>query len=440
MMSGSASLKTTLLFLKRCVLRFDEDRCFAAAASLSYTSLLALVPLTAIAFAVMGAFPVFNDIEAEIQGFLFDNLLPSAVESVKEHIESFVGRARSLTAVGVVGLAVTALLLFVTIETAIDVIFKSTGSRSMVRRLLVFWAILTLGPLLIGASFSLAMDAFAFTRMIGGDVLEGPLAWLSQILPTLLLAAAFTLFYTIIPTRPIRIAHALIGGVVAGVLFTLLKSGFTAYVTAFPAYNNVYGALATIPMFLFWMYLSWAVILIGAVVTAELPNWGRPALEINTPPAPGTHLANALGVLAILYRGTREGRPVKRRALVTAPDIPGAVADALLKDLRDARLIARTDSGRWLPVRDAASTTLGDVISALGLDLRGEHIPAAADGAAWRRRLAEIIAADAAASRDRLSVSLQTLLGDLGDGATRGEESAPAAPAGRAALPLRRAP
>ncbi len=426
LISRSAALQTTLQFLKRCAVRFDEDRCFAAAASLSYASLLALVPLTAIGFAVMGAFPVFGDIQQELQAFLFDNLVPTAVDSVKEYIESFVGRARGLTAVGIVGLAITALLLFVTIESAIDVIFKSAETRSMIRRLLVFWAILTLGPLLIGASFSLAMDAFAFTKMVAAGAMEGPLAWLSQILPTLLLAAAFTLFYAILPNRPVRIAHALVGGLVAGVAFTLLKSGFTAYVTAFPAYSNLYGALATIPMFLFWMYLSWAVILAGAVVTAELPNWGRSAVELGTPLPPATRLTVALSVLAVLYRGTRKGRPATRRAVVTAPEVPDAVADTLLHELRGAQLADRTATGRWLPVREAASTTLADVVNALGLDLGEGDIPPATDATPWRRRLGELLAADAAESRDRLAISLDALLFDSAPAESGGTDAAAA--------------
>ncbi|MEY6431213.1 YihY family inner membrane protein [Thioalkalicoccus limnaeus] len=424
-LSRSAGLDT-LQFLRRCAGRFDEDRCFSAAASLSYTSILALVPLTAIGVAVMGAFPVFGDIQGEMETFLIHHLVPTAVESVRDYIESFVGRARGLTAVGIIGLAITALFLFVTIETAIDRIFKATETRPIVRRLLVFWAILTLGPLLIGVSFSLAMDVSAFTRTIATDTIPASPAWLPQILPTLILTVAFTILYTVVPNRPVLITHALLGGLLAAIAFTLLRSGFTLYVTTFPVYGNVYGTLAVIPMFLVWMYLSWAVILAGAVVTAELPTWGRPALEIGSPLPPGTRLTMALSVLALLYRDTRRGRPVTHHSLAAAPEVFGPLPDAVLEELREAELADCTAAGRWLPVREAASTTLADVVRALGLDLRGEHIPAATDATAWRRRLAKIVATDAAASHDRLSISLEALLLDSSDKETGGAEDATA--------------
>jgi len=255
--------------------RFGEDKCLRVAASLSYTSLLALVPLVAVGFAVLSAFPVFETVQKDIQAFVFENFLPSAVDEAQAYIDQFVGKARGLTGPGIIGLALTAMLLLSTIESAMNAIFRVTRPRPLVPRVLVFWAVLTLGPLLLGASFSLSTYMVALTTSPEIEAFTGPLGRLARVLPLVLAVAGFTVFFTIIPNRPVKIRHALIGGLVSGILLSGLRYGFAQYVTHFPTYETLYGALATVPIFLVWMYLSWVVVLIGAVVAAALPSWRR---------------------------------------------------------------------------------------------------------------------------------------------------------------------
>ena len=148
--------------------RFQRDGASRVAASLSYTSLLSLVPLMAIALAMLAAFPVFDDIRAQIQGWVFQNFVPAVGEVVQKQVTRFIANAGKLTAAGVVGLALTAIMLLVTIEGAMNAVFRVARDRSPLSRLLVYWTVVTLGPLLIGLSLSLQGYLTAASRWAVG--------------------------------------------------------------------------------------------------------------------------------------------------------------------------------------------------------------------------------------------------------------------------------
>lgn len=391
--------------------RFEEDRCLTVAASLSYTSLLALVPLMTIGFAVMSAFPVFDDIQNELQAFLFSNFVPDAVQTAQDYLNESVGAARGMSAVGVVGLAVTALLLFSTIEEAMAVIFRATGRRSMVTRLLVFWAILTLGPLLIGASFSLASLGYGFARSAEIDGAGGVGSLLTQVLPTVLGVVAFSLFYLVLAGRPVKLRHALVGAVVAGVGFALLRAGFALYITRFPTYQTLYGALAAIPIFLLWMYLSWTVVLAGAVVAATVPEWGRPLPEASrTALNPGDRLVLALALLDAVYQAQRSGRAVRQRDLLGS--IPASESDvaAMLAALRRGGFLDVSAAGRWLPARDPETATLYDLLGILDLEASVDLAGAGPEAEPWKCRLAALLATDRERRGQALGIAIRSLL------------------------------
>ncbi len=204
--------------------RFSDDRCLRMAASLSYTSLLAVVPLTAIAFSMLAAFPVFEGVRGDFQAALFSNFLPQSADAMREYFDQFVANTAKLTAVGIIGLAVTAILLLGTIEADLNVIFRVPRPRALIPRLLVFWAVLTLGPLLLGASFSLSTYFFALTQWAGLDQGTGPLERLTRLLPTVISLITLTLFYMIIPNRPVALRAAVVGGTIAGLMLGLLGS------------------------------------------------------------------------------------------------------------------------------------------------------------------------------------------------------------------------
>jgi len=264
-------------FIVHVARRYQRDRASSMAASLSYTSLLALVPLLAIALAVLAAFPAFADTRATIERWIFANFVPAVGQAVEQQISTFIANAGGLSAIGLIGLIISAVTLLLTVETELNVVFRVAEPRGLMARLLVYWTLLTLGPLLLGASLSIegaliALDSGA--AILASSVLAGPiLAAVAVPLPTLLSIAAISLLLAQAPNRPVRWHDALAGGTVAGLLFALLRWGFAVYIAHAHAYTTLYGAAAVVPIFLVWMFLSWATVLIGAEVTAALPEW-----------------------------------------------------------------------------------------------------------------------------------------------------------------------
>lgn len=260
-------------FLRFVVARFDGDRCLATAGALSYTSLLALVPLIAVFLSIFSAFPFFAQLRDQAEQELAGILMPTAEAAVIAKFGEFVDRAASMTGFGVIGLAVTSLLLLNTINSAFDNIWRVTVARPLVVRLLAYWAIISLGPLLFGAALWLSGVLLTTGETIAGSAFDVLLSWLAPLVPLLLEASGFALLYVAVPNRRVRRRDAICGGVTAAVLFEVLKRGFALYVIYFPAYQTIYGAISAIPIFLVWMYGCWAVALFGAEVVAALPEW-----------------------------------------------------------------------------------------------------------------------------------------------------------------------
>jgi membrane protein len=387
--------------------RFLTERCLRMAASLSYTSLLAIVPLTAIAFAMLAAFPVFDGVRGQLQSVLFANLLPDSAEAMSDYFDQFVRNTARLTAVGIVGLALTAVLLLGTVESSLNTIFRVARPRAMVPRLLAFWALITLGPLLLGASFSLSTFFFAATQWLGLDILAGPMGRLTKSMPTVIIIVLLMFFYTVIPNRSVRLGAAAVGGVVAGLLFAGLRGVFGYYVASFPTYQTIYGAVSAIPIFLVWMYLSWTVVLLGAVLTAALGEWrlagGRPTGDAL--PA-GLRLAAAVAVLGRLDGAARTGGTVTRSRLLRTTRIGDAALDRLLGELREAKFVEHAAAGGWLLARDLSRATLADLLDALGLGI-GEDMARAGEAAT---RIGAALADARGMSRQALSVSLRDLV------------------------------
>ena len=355
--------------------RFTSDRCWRMAAGLSYTSLLAIVPLSAIAFSMLAAFPVFEGVKGQFQGALFDNLLPQSAEAMQEYFNTFISNTAGLSAVGIIALAATAILLLGTIEADLNAIFRVKRPRALVPRLLVFWAMITLGPLLLGASFSLSTYIFAATKWLGIDVFTGPLGVLTKSVPTVIIVLLLGLFYLLIPNRSVSLRAACIGGVSSGFLFAGLRQIFGWYVATFPTYQNIYGALSVVPIFLVWMYLSWTVVLFGAVLTASLSEWqssgGAPA---NKALRAGPRMMVGLRILSLLFAASAEGGKVTRRSMLGEIGCGEDAAERVLHYLQNAKFIERVEAGGWVICRDLSKATLYDLYQALELGLRDEDI------------------------------------------------------------------
>lgn len=239
------------------------------AASLSYTSLLALVPLATVMLSMFSIFPVFSNWSDHVQAFIYNNLVPAAGDIIKVNIDSFVKKAGRLTTFGLIFLMVTALMMLSTIENSLNRIWRVHKGRSFSQRVLVYWAMLSLGPLLIGSGLSITSYLATSTslKVLNGGVMS---ALGVNLLPFLFECTAFVMSYLLVPNCKVKITHALIGGIIAAFLFQIAKKGFTIYVTTFNTYEVIYGALATLPIFLIWIFVSWCVFLLGAQIAAAL--------------------------------------------------------------------------------------------------------------------------------------------------------------------------
>lgn len=257
-------------FPSQVIARFYSDNGMRYSAALSFSSLLALAPLLAIIFSVLSMFSSFDSIENETQNFLFDALLPSVSEEIKFYLQEFATRAGKLTAISVLAFFVTTLILLNNIEKSLNEIWRSNTPRPITQRLLIYWAMITLGPILMGASLSLSTYLLSLDMLnnLGGSLKVG--SRLLELLPFIFEMLAFFLLYTVMPNTQIKWRYSLIGAFVAAVMFELSKSGFSLFIKNFGNYELIYGAFASLPIFLIWIYVSWTVTFLGAEVVAIL--------------------------------------------------------------------------------------------------------------------------------------------------------------------------
>jgi len=264
------NIASTNFFIYDVGYNFWEDRCTRHAAALAFSSLLALAPLIAIAFSILSVFSSFETLGANLEDFIYKYLVPDAGLDVREYLTKFSQQAGKLTAVGLLSFFITALMLLGNIENSLNDIWDSKERRSLGQRVLIYWALITLGPILMGASLSIStyflslnvFDNYEGSALIGSYALKA-VPWIFETL-------AFFLLYIVMPNSPIKWRWALVGAIVAMILFEITKRGFSAFILNFNNYEVIYGALASLPIFLIWIYLSWMVTLIGAEVVSVL--------------------------------------------------------------------------------------------------------------------------------------------------------------------------
>ncbi len=362
-----AALRAAADYVAAFAIRFYEDRSLQTASSLAFTTLLALVPLITVALSISTAFPVFRHATDALQGFVIENLLPQtrSARVISEQIAVFSEKAGRLTAVGLAFLAVTAVMLMYTIDMAMNRIFRVARQRPLVQRLLVYWAVLTLGPVLIGASLS--ATTFVVGQSFGMFPQLGRLAeHVLRTLATVLNCAALTMLYLVVPYRRVEARHALAGGLLAGLAFELAKRGFAFYVQHFPTYAVIYGAFAVVPIFLIWIYASWAVVLAGATITAMLPGYRAAGAERGR--TAGQDLVDALAVLRVLAHAHESGAAIPLALLARRVNLLPYRCERVLERCAALGWTARTERDAWLLARDSASIRLADVYRAFVLD------------------------------------------------------------------------
>ena len=342
--------------LRYLINRFIEDRLNANAAALTFVSLFAFVPLLTVTLSIASALPAAGDIEAKLSDFLLQFLLPESSTQVVQYLSTFIDQARSLTVFGVGILLVTAVLMLRNIEKALNDIWRNRANRRPLQSFLLYWAVLSLGPAAIGLGLGVRAYLFAATNDWGGIQLFGLGSILVSLLPFAISTIGLTALYAVVPNCQVPFRHALIGGVFAATTFTVARMVFTA-VMAESSYALVYGAFAAVPLFLLWIYVTWIIVLAGAVLAHSLSAF-QTTEQAQTPP-----LMKALDILYLFWRAQQQGRGIAELEIIRPNEVlkDGIDADSWrrIRDvLINAQWLKRLDRGHYLLSRDLHQVTL----------------------------------------------------------------------------------
>lgn len=356
-------------FLRFLAQTYYDDRCLRSAGALCFTTLLSLVPLAAVILSIFTAFPVFESFATEIQNFIFENFVPTSGTVLQEHLTELIAKTSKLTGIGIAFLVISALLLMDTIEGALNDIWYISTKRKALSKFMVYWAVLTLGPLLIGASLAGTSYLASLPLLSETALLIDIKSKLLLLLPFLATTLACTLLYAVVPNTYVPLRNALSGAVVAAILFELAKKGFALYITTFPTYQMIYGALATIPVFLLWLFISWVVVLLGAELSFCLTHFSYIKAKRKRPTL-GESLLHDFRTLGLIWQAQRDGQPPATEKLLENEKLLDEVNldDALMR-LEAARLIHRTPDNAWSLSKDMSTLTLADLYHAQQLAL-----------------------------------------------------------------------
>jgi len=331
----------TVLTLRR---RFRDDRLGLTAGSLTFTTLIALVPLVTVMLAIFSAFPIFSSFQGALEKYFLQSLVPDNIaKPVLRALTQFAAKASRLGSVGLLFLGITALAMMLTIDRTLNGIWRVRKPRPIAQRVLVYWAALTLGPLVLGVSLSVTSYALSASRGLVG-VMPGTVSLLLNAAEFGLLTAAIAGLFHYVPNTAVRWRHAWAGALFVAIAFELAKRALAWYVESVPTYSAVYGAFATAPILLLWIYLGWVIVLLGAVIAAYAPSL---QMRVTMRPAtPGHGFELALAVLRQLQaarRGERHGLSLS--ALSEALRADPLALEPLLELMMQLDWVARLEEG-----------------------------------------------------------------------------------------------
>ena len=333
--------------------RFSADRCSENAAALTYMSLFALVPLLTVLYTMASAIPTFQGMEAQMQEFLFEHLMPDSSSEIESYLNDFSSQAKSLTGPGIIFLVITAVLMLRNIEKAFNLIWRARENRSPVSSFLLYWAVLSLAPVTIGLALGISTYLSSFADALEAYDVIGIKAIFLKSTPLLLSTAGFSLLYVAVPNCRVPFKHCLIGGVIAAFAFHIARAIFTKVVVG-SSYTFIYGAFAAVPLFLLWIYLSWNIVLMGGILVHSLSAY-QTAEQARRPT-----VLKALDILYLFWQKQQSGGSVREIELLnnTHPVVRGLDSETW-RELRDLfikhRIITQDDKGRYLLRRDLDS-------------------------------------------------------------------------------------
>lgn len=353
-------LRTPLKFLLFVYRNFMRNEGLENAKSLTFTSLFAVVPLLTLIVSVLSAFPSFQVFGAQVQEMIYERLLPSTSSELQGYLQSFAGQARNLTWAGAVMLLGTAYLMLVNIERNFNRIWGVSEQRKGITSFLLYWSVLSLGPLLLGVGFAISsyvtsltlFDRFTeFTLVDGQSVVLG-------LFPVLLTTIAFTLLYVAVPNCGVRLRHGVVGALVVALTFIVVKWVFGRFV-AQASYAFIYGTFAAVPVFLIWLYVCWVIILMGANLVRSIPLYGSRAGSEEVHPS--------LLLLALLHKfwEKQQSGAVLQVTELLAEKWPfrSVSADRLLSFLEEKHLVHALGDDAYALARDLEALSVWDVLA-----------------------------------------------------------------------------
>lgn len=350
-------MKAVFRFGVYLIKRFEKNDNRKNAAALTFMTLFAIVPMMTVGFTVLKAFPAAASVTTDIQDFIFQHFAPATGENLKNYLISFSMQAKKLTWIGAVFLLITALSLMLTIEDAFNRVWRVSKKRNGVTRILVYWSVISLGPLVITAGFLLSSELFAYTSSAFhvSALKQHLLPWL----PFGLSALGLGFIYTYVPNCKINKWHALAGGLVAAVLFEAGKYFFVWLVSAFPSYQLVYGAFAVVPLFLLWIYVAWCIVLLGAEFVRALGFRHEEQAVVKK----GNDTEWALELLRLISQAQFDGSPLGRMELNQQLGLGDADHwEYVLGKMQSANWITTDGNDAYLLLKDMQQQTLFDLM------------------------------------------------------------------------------
>ena len=343
-------------FLKFLMRHFFEDNCQQKAASLTYTTMLSIVPMLTVLLMILSSVPALASVRAQIYEVIYSNLIPQSSLQVSKYINSFAEKSTNLTAIGVMILFITTIMTLTTIERAFNQIWRVENRSGGLKSMLRYWTIVTLGPIVLGTAFiaSSTVQSLSFlNRQIAGYGIDWSF-WV-QVVTVTITVAGFITMYWFIPKARVPIKNAAIAGVIVAIVFELLKHVFGIVMTNFTSYEAIYGAFAAIPIFLLWIYLSWNLILLGVEISYTLTIFETEEVYPRHP------LLSLLDMLNLVYTHHLEGDAVSEQELrnvLGRKELPKWYT--YINYLQDSNLITTTEDSEYVLKKDLSRMTLWD--------------------------------------------------------------------------------
>lgn len=347
-------LKPALHFISYLYQCFNRDGCRQSAAALTYMSLFAVVPLLTMIYAMFSVLPAFQGLGDQVSQLIFNNLIPESGAEVQEYLLDFSSKARKLSAAGVLILAVTSYLMLSNIERTFNQIWGTAGGRRGLSSFLLYWAVLSLGPLLIGAGLLMQTYLLSFRLFSNNAGSLGVVSWVFGYLPLLFTWLAFTLLFVTVPNCRVSVRYAAAGGLLTTLLFESAK-GLFGFVISYTSYSSIYGAFAFFPVFLIWIYLLWVIVLGGAELVRALETFGTIRRGNRFP-----DLVEILIILWFCWQRQLEGTELSDRDMLKS-----IIQDDRWRYMRDLLLqekyLAQTARGKYVLMRDISKISLWEL-------------------------------------------------------------------------------